>query len=141
MKTHTCCWLAILFLLLGGAGCATRLSWVKYEVYFGLTSDSGRIKITAAQWQQFQDEEILSRFPDGFTIHHVDGHWHSDGKPYAEPSVILDVVAPCNRDSEDKVTAIAREYAQRFRQDAVLLTKTPVDVDFLNSSEHNESGL
>lgn len=134
MKKSTCLRLILLLLLLS-AGCATHPAWVRYEVYFGLTADSGRVRITAEQWEQFQTEEILTRFPDGFTVHHADGHWRSDGKSYAEPSMILDVVAPCGHEADEKIDAIARAYVRQFHQDAVLKVKAPVAVEFVASPE------
>ena len=119
----------MLLLVSFAAGCATQPTWSRYEMYFGLSADSGRTQISDLQWKQFIDEEIISRFPDGFTVCQANGYWRGDATTYIEPSVILMLVAPETGDTEKKLESIAQAYALRFRQDAVLQTKSPVKVD------------
>lgn len=127
--------IAILLLILMLSGCATHHAWVQYELYLGLSTDSGRVEISDDQWLQFQNEIIVPRFPEGFTVHHAYGFWCSGTTPYSEQSNILVIVAPRRGDAENKIRAIAREYAQRFQQDAVLQVKTPADVLFIEADD------
>ena len=123
----------VLPLVLFAAGCATQPTWCRYEMCFGLSADSGRTRISDQQWQQFRDEEIVKRFPDGFTVYPANGYWQSGAETYTEPSEILMVVAPDTKDTEKKLDAIAQSYAQRFRQKAVLQIKSHAKVDFHNA--------
>ena len=121
---------AIPALIVFAAGCATRPTWSRYEMCFGRSADSGQTRISDQQWQQFRDEEIVPRFPDGFTVYHADGYWRSDAATYSEPSEVLVVVAPDPGDAGKKLDAIARAYARRFRQESVLQITSHVEVDF-----------
>lgn len=122
MKKHVYKIQALFFILIL-SGCATHQAWVQYELYFGLSTDSGRVVISDDQWLQFQTETILPRFPEGFTVHHADEFWCSGTTPYSEQSNVLNIVAARGGDAENRIREIAREYAQRFRQDAVLQIK------------------
>ena len=124
--------ITMLALVVIGPGCATQPGWSRHEMCFGLSADEGRTKITDQQWQQFRDDEIVTRFPDGFTVHSATGYWRSGDETYAEPSMVLMVVAPETPDTRKKLDAIAQAYAQRFRQQSVLEIKSHVDVDFHN---------
>jgi hypothetical protein len=123
----------ILLLVLFAPGCATQSTWFRYEMYFGLSADSGQIRISDQQWQQFQEEEIVNRFPDGFTVYPANGYWRSGAETYSEPSRVLMVVAPETVNTERKLNEIAQAYALRFRQKAVLGIKSCVKVDFHNA--------
>ena len=122
--------LLISLLALVASGCATQPKWSCYEMCFGLSADAGRTSISDRQWQQFRDEEIVTRFPDGFTVFPANGCWRSGAETYTEPSQVLMVVAPETGETENKLYAIAQAYALQFRQTAVLQIKSPVKVDF-----------
>ena len=122
----------MLTLILFAAGCATQAPWSRYEMFLGLCADSGQTRISDQQWQQFRDEEIIKRFPDGFTAYPAEGHWRSGAETYTEPSMIFVVVAPDTEDTEKKLNAIAQAYPHKFRQEAVLQIKSRVKVRFRN---------
>jgi hypothetical protein len=126
-------WLLSLILLM--AGCTPPSSWSRYEVCFGLSADTGKTRISDAQWQEFRDQEIAVRFPDGFTVYRAEGHWSSGGETYDESSQVLMVVAPDTDDTQKKLDAIAKAYVRRFRQDAVLLIKSDAKVRFIKAAE------
>ena len=125
MKTVTTvlmlCWMC---------GCASQPQWVRYELCFGLSADSGRTSITELQWQQFRDTEIAPRFPDGFTLTRAEGYWKNGSTNYSEPSEILLVVAPDTEATRKNLDAITAAYSRRFIQDSVLEIKSPASVDF-----------
>src|SRR5262245_52255852 len=64
-------------------------TWIRTELYFGLSIPAGpdgaaSSQISERDWEQFVDEEISPRFPDGLTILQVGGQWRSrpgDGHP------------------------------------------------------------
>ena len=129
MKTihrHLSC-LAITLMI---AGCASTPEWARFELCFGLSADSGLTRISEQQWQQFRDNEIATRFPDGFTVLPGTGHWKNNVTPYSEPSEILIVVAPDTPETRKKLDEIAILFARRFIQDSVLEIKSPATVDF-----------
>ncbi len=117
------------------SGCAVPSTWARYEVCFGLSTVGGDGRISVEQWQCFCEEEIVSRFPEGFTLIPADGYWQSEMETYREPSFILMVVAPDTQDTDRKITAITETYKQRFCQEAVLEIKSPVTVDFHNAGQ------
>jgi len=120
----------LLVAVLFASGCATHSDWTKYEMCFGLSADSGRTQISEGQWQEFQDDMIITNFPDGFTIYTANGYWRSVGQEYHEPSRILMVVAHDRENIREKLNAIAKAYALRFRQEAVLEISSSVAIDF-----------
>lgn len=125
-----CVRLTIPLILLLLSGCATQPRWARYEMAFGLTTDSGRTRITDEEWQTFREEHIVTQFPDGFTVVSVNGYWRDETQTYAEPSMFLMLVAPDTHETRKKVASIAQAYKQRFRQQAVLQIKSRVNVDF-----------
>ena len=131
----------ILLLVIFDSGCATQSAWYRYELCFGLSADSGRTSISDQKWQQFRDEEIVNRFPDGFTVYPANGYWRSVAETYSEPSRVFMVVAPETEETEKKLTAIAQAYARRFRQKSVLQMKSRVNVYFHTPSCNPELGI
>ena len=130
MKKYSRILLILLFALFL-SGCATNTKWSRYEICFGLSADAGRTVITEQQWQQFQDNEIAGRFPDGFTVFTATGHWREGDKTFSEPSRILMVVAPGSEETDYKINAIARTYAEKFSQQSVLEIKSPAAARFI----------
>lgn len=112
------------------ASCVTQPQWHRYELCFGLSQDNGKVIISGEAWQQFQNEEIAPRFPNGYTITQANGYWSNDGHTYSEPSEILLVVAPDSDNAQPKLEAIAQAYARQFHQDAVLQITSPAEVEF-----------
>ncbi len=122
-----------LYVVLLLTGCATQPEWARYELCFGLSADSGRTSISEQQWQQFRDNEIATRFPDGFTVCPGTGYWKTKGVTYSEASEILMVVAPDTKDTQRKINEIAAAYSRRFIQESVLEIKSSITVDFHSS--------
>jgi len=120
----------VLLLFFSTSGCTGHKRWSRYELCFGLSADSGRTVVSEEQWQQFLHEEIVNRFPDGFTLYPANGYWRSGAQIYNEPSQILMVVAPESVETETRLNAIAQAYIQRFRQEAVLQIRSEVKIEF-----------
>ncbi|BFM14765.1 hypothetical protein R50073_09480 [Maricurvus nonylphenolicus] len=87
-------------------------------MFFGLSLPGGGA-VSLAEWQSFQQEEIVKVF-DGFNV--VDSVGYYKGKP--ERSKIVTVIV----ESKDiaKANALASLYAKRFKQDSVMIVKVPV---------------
>jgi hypothetical protein len=67
---------------------------------------------------------IVSRAFEGFTVYEAVGYWQ--GKP--EATTVYEILAPRARGHE--ITALAKALHYYGRQDAVLVTSEPVDVQF-----------
>lgn len=112
------------------SGCATGPKWTQYQMCFGLTADAGQTRISDQAWERFRDEQIVRRFPEGFTLYHAQGYWQADEKTYVEPSVVLMVVSSEREDTTRKLDEIARAYKQKFHQESVLQVQSRVVVQF-----------
>lgn len=112
------------------AGCASSAAWSRYEMCFGLTTDSGCMELSQAQWQEFVDMEIIPRFPDGFTVYHAQGFWRSGNETTSEPSRIVTIVAPDNAETRNKLNAVADAYMRQFSQESVLQIRTSSRIEF-----------
>lgn len=97
---------------------------IESKVFFGLSRTDGMISET--DWNNFLDSEIVSRFPDGFTILNSDGYWkYCDTCPTQnEPSKVLILIYPISRFDENSVLIeqISEKYKQRFSQQFVLVS-------------------
>ena len=110
--------------------CGNQNKWVRYELCMGLSIDSGKNVISETQWQQFLEKEIVTRFPNGFTIFDAKGYWHDQTSIYTEPSKIFMVVALKNNETRNKIRSIANSYIETFNQDAVLQITTDAEIEF-----------
>ena len=119
--------LAILFVI---SGCATEPKWTQYQMCFGLTTDAGQTRISDQEWERFRDEQIVTRFPHGFTLYNAQGYWQVDTKTYSEPSMVLIVVSSDRENTVRKLDDIAEAYKQKFHQECVLQIQSRVTVDF-----------
>src|SRR4030095_10916221 len=89
------------------------------ELVFGLSKpDHG--KVSKKEWNQFMEEVITPRFPDGFTIIDASGHWKDSKQIIKEPSKILQVVCVIDAETDKKINEIAELYKKKFQQQAVL---------------------
>lgn len=93
-------------------------SAVMDSAYFGTDQPTGIV--TPQQWQQFIDEVVTPRFPQGLTSWQAAGQWKSSGEIKQEVSNILNIVHPNDEKSDEALREIVDEYKARFQQDAVL---------------------
>jgi hypothetical protein len=94
-------------------------TWTRTELCFGLSKPDHTI-IADEQWQSFIDQQIVPRFPQGFTVVPAEGRWFQDGQTRVEPSRIVIILHPKTDETDAMIDEIAREYARQFNQDAVL---------------------
>jgi hypothetical protein len=118
--------LPALLLILGCAG----PQMTQTDLYFGLSRKDG-LTVNDGQWQQFVDEEVTPRFPDGFTVTASQGQWRGpDGKIVRESSRVLTVLRSPDRGSDRKIDELRRIYRERFNQDAVMRVDDTAKVRF-----------
>ena len=102
---------------------------VSDTLYLGTARQGG--VVDSAEWNQFLEETVTSRFPEGLTVWEASGQWRgADGQIIEEASHVLNLIHPGDQASERKVGEIASEYKRRFQQEAVLRTRGPVCASF-----------
>lgn len=121
---------AIIPLALLLAGCATAQkaepSSTVTTLIFG-TRIGDTHNVSDAEWEQFVEQQIVPRFPGGFTLTPADGRWRgADGKTIREKSYVLLIVRPPGDTEMDRrLEALRRLYCTQFKQEAVLRIDEP----------------
>ncbi len=79
--------------------------------------------VSEAAWRGFVAHEIAPRFPDGLTVINATGQWRdrARGRIVREPSKLVMIVLPGNRDDQTRLDAIVSAYKRRFRQQSVVV--------------------
>jgi len=94
------------------------------QLYFGthIFENGNTAHVDAGDWKGFVEAAIISRFPDGFTVHEGHGFYRSprDGNTVREPAYVLTIAHRGSRDSNGRLDDIASDYKTRFKQDSVL---------------------
>lgn len=109
------------------------MRWSEYRLYMGVPdADPSQAE---ALWRAFLDEEVTPRFPDGYTLKTAKGAWKNrqSGRTIHEDSRVLILLAPGKPETTENVAAIARAYALRFGQEAVLMTSAPTCTWFVGA--------
>jgi hypothetical protein len=122
--------LPLVLLLIVGCRELQQQTWTRTELCFGLGKPDHSV-LTDEQWQTFVNEQIVPRFPQGFTVVPAEGRWFQDGQTRSEPSRIVIIMHPMNSEDDQEIDSIAQEYARRFNQDAVLRADGPSRVRFV----------
>lgn len=108
--------------------------WSEVSLTFGRRKPDGR-EVTFAQWEGFVRSEVVPRFPEGFSVIDVEGGWYDakSGRTIEERSKRLSVVLDVSPDNVDLQPwrDLAARYKGLFQQEAVMLTITPADVQFI----------
>jgi hypothetical protein len=99
------------------------------SLYFGTAWRGGTV--TALDWQNFLDETISPRFPEGFSVWLASGQWKSaDGRIIREGSYVVNIIHPDTLAASVALDEIVSTYKSKFQQEAVLRVKNPVCVSF-----------
>ena len=129
---------AVLFFLLVATvafnGCVhcTDAGWREYKLFCGMSFEGG--EVTEADWQRFCDEHVTAAFPDGYTSFDATGYWKGSANTTArENSRLLLIVAPA--DAKEKVLSIAKQYRERFHQEAVLVMTSQGEAIFVEDGQ------
>ncbi len=123
-------WTCLVAVCLEFSGCVLGgdAGWREYKVFCGMSFNGG--EVTEDEWRRFCDEHVTNMFPDGYTSFEAIGYWKGNSDATArENSRVLLIVAPA--DAKDKVLAIARQYREQFRQEAVLVVTSAGDAIFV----------
>lgn len=95
------------------------------QLFFGRVIPGGG-EVSEASWQNFLNDEVTPRFPDGLTVQDATGQWKDKTGIVREPSKRLTLVLSGGADEGAKLEAIRSAYRARFHQDSVLLTETAI---------------
>jgi hypothetical protein len=99
------------------------------SLYFGTAKPGGTV--TAADWQDFLNETITPRFPEGLSVWSASGQWKSaEGHIVHEDSHVVNVVHPGSLAANAALEEIVNKYKTAFQQEAVLRVRGPVCVSF-----------
>jgi uncharacterized protein DUF3574 len=107
--------------------------WVDTKLYFGLgLADHPDNGVSEAQWRDFLDKEVSTRFPAGLSVLDVYGQWQ--GKNQTSPerlrSKMLIIDYPDSQENRDKIEAIRAAWKQRTGDQSVMRVTEPADVSF-----------
>ena len=101
---------------------------------FGRRKPDGR-EVTFSEWEAFVRGTIVPLFPAGFSVVDLQGYWHdsASGRTIEERSKRFSVVVDIPHDNVDLSMwqHIASVYKRLFHQEAVMLTVSPIQVDFI----------
>ena len=107
--------------------------WVRTELYFGTgPADDASAGINEAQWREFLDTEVSTRFPDGLSVSDIYGQWRDKGavKPERLRSKVLILLYPDKPEQRAAIDAIRAAWKKRSGDDSVLRVTQPADVSF-----------
>ncbi|OKH44329.1 hypothetical protein NIES30_22820 [Phormidium tenue NIES-30] len=89
-------------------------------MYFGRNIAGGG-EVSEAAFQQFLDQEITPRFPDGLTVYDADGQFlDSTNTLVKEPSKVVSLIFEDTVENEAAIDQIIQAYKQQFQQESVL---------------------
>ena len=150
MKSSVFAMLAAMMLAMTMTGCASSSSsthlfddpyedaiaygpgnvWIETSLYFGLSSTDGAI-IGTEQWNDFLDEVVTPRFPDGLTVLAGRGQFKTTmGKLVKENCKVIVVLHPATDKADKSIEEIRSLYKAKMKQESVLRVTGPVKVSF-----------
>ena len=108
---------------------ATTETFVKTELYFGLSQPSGPISEEA--WSGFVDQHITPAFSDGLTVLDAKGQWkNQSGQIVKENSKLVILIHKPSRENDAAIDSIIAAYKKQFQQESVLRVTTAATVSF-----------
>lgn len=103
---------------------------LRTELFFGLSRSKGP-DITEAEFQNFIDNKVTPRFPDGLTVLDGKGQFRdSAGAIISEGSKLLILLYPFSAVRNEAVEQIRADYKTAFQQESVLRVDEPTCVSF-----------
>ena len=105
--------------------------WVSTQLFFGLSRPDGG-EVSEAAWQDFVEEVVVPRFPEGFTVLAGQGYYRAEGSEItiSEPSRVILRVHLGAEDDFQAIEEIAARYRKDFAQVSVLQNHGTACVDY-----------
>lgn len=109
-------------------------SFIRTELFFG-TGKSDGSAVTDEEWQEFLDDQVTPKFPDGLTVLAGIGQFRtSQGVTIQERSFVLILLYPlaARKDADQKIEQIREAYKAEFAQESVLRVddRRPAKISF-----------
>ena len=112
---------------------SSQSSWAndkQIRVFFGLSCPAGR-GVSLEEWQKWEHTVLAKKLP-GFNV--VDSTGYYNGR--AERSkVVTIIVFEEDQKTEQVIRTIARDYADKFGQDSVLMVTTDATAVFIRPGQ------
>lgn len=89
----------------------------------------GTYEVTADRFRAWLADHVTPIFA-GFTVRTDDGYWEDQAEMSRELVIVNTAMPDC--EFKNAITLIAASYRSRFNQDAVLVTYSPVTVQFVS---------
>jgi transcription termination factor NusB len=120
IATTTIATFSVAVALSGNLPQATATSLIQKDLFFGRNIAGGG-EVSETEFEQFIDNTITPRFPDGLTVFDADGQFKdSTGTIIEEQSKVVTLLLEDTPESDRKITEIVRSYTQQFNQESVL---------------------
>jgi transcription termination factor NusB len=120
IATTTIATFSVAVALSGNISQVTATSLIQKDLFFGRNIPGGG-EVSEAEFEQFVDNTITPRFPDGLTVFDADGQFKdSTGTIIEEKSKVVTLLLEDTPESDRKIAEIVRSYTQQFNQESVL---------------------
>ncbi|AXI61261.1 DUF3574 domain-containing protein [Pseudomonas kribbensis] len=119
--------------LQGDATRPAQAQWVRTELYFSVGSIDGKEGVVSpARWREFLDQEVTTRFPDGFSVLDAYGQWkdHDAKVPERLATKVIVILHEGSPKRESDIEAIRLAYKRITGDLSVLRLSQPAQVSF-----------
>jgi hypothetical protein len=119
--------------LQGDASRPAQAQWIRTELYFSVGSIDGKdAAVSPARWREFLDQEVTSRFPDGFSVLDAYGQWRDKGakEPERLSTKVIVILHENNAKNGASIEAIRLAYKRVTGDLSVLRLSQPAEVSF-----------
>jgi len=119
--------------LQGDATRPAQAHWLRTELYFSVgLIDGGPGSVSPQRWREFLDQEVTSRFPDGFTAFDAYGQWrdHGAAQPERLATKVIVILHEDSKTNNANIEAIRLAYKRITGDLSVLRLSQPADVSF-----------
>lgn len=119
--------------LQGDATRPAQAQWVRTELYFSVGPLEGKEGgVSPARWREFLDQEVTTRFPDGFSVFDAYGQWkdHDAKVPERLATKVIVILHESSAKRESDIEAIRLAYKRITGDLSVLRLSQPAAVSF-----------
>ena len=119
--------------LQGDASRPAQAQWIRTELYFSVGSIDGKEgAVSPARWREFLDQEVTSRFPDGFSVLDAYGQWRDKGAQAPErlSTKVIVILHENSAKNAGNIEAIRLAYKRITGDLSVLRLSQPAEVSF-----------
>ena len=119
--------------LQGDATRPAQAQWVRTELYFSVGPLEGQEGVVSpARWREFLDQEVTTRFPDGFSVFDAYGQWkdHDAKVPERLATKVIVILHESSAKRESDIEAIRLAYKRITGDLSVLRLSQPAAMSF-----------